>query len=75
MYKVKNHINPWRFTTIDKGSQIGTHTSTWNPTQVEALGVNHMEMGTHPLTEQILENAWNGQYGATVNNPFAIPIR
>lgn len=60
---------------IDKGSQVGARTSTWNPTQVEALGVNHMEMGTHPRTEQILREAWDGQYGATVNNPFAIPIR
>ncbi len=71
MYKVKNHINPWRFTIIDKGSQIGTRTSTWNPTQVEARGVNHMEMGTHPLTEDILRDAWDGQIGNPIgsNNP------
>ena len=60
---------------IARASQVGSKTNTWNPTQVEARGVNHLEMGTHPETERILRNAWNGIYGATINNPFSIPIR
>ena len=45
-----------------------------NPTQVEARGVNHMEMGTHPETERILREAWDGVHGNPKGsgNPFFI---
>ena len=54
---------------IARASQVGSKTSTWNPTQVEARGVNHLEMGTHPRTEQILREAWDGVHG----NAFRVP--
>ncbi len=56
---------------IAKSSQIGSNTASWNPTQVEARGVNHMEMGTHARTEEILRDSWNGLNGTA----FIIPPR
>ncbi len=62
---------------IHQSSQQGVGALNWNPTTVEARGVNHMEMGTHPLTEDILREAWDGQHfgNNTATSPFRIPRR
>lgn len=62
---------------IDFSSQAGINTNSWYATRVEALGVNHMEMGTHPEVERILRNTWSGQYGFPSGppNPFYVATR
>ncbi len=60
---------------IAKSSQIGSNTASWNPTQVEARGVNHMEMGTHAETERILRETWAGLHGGANSPQFLIPPR
>ncbi len=62
---------------LHRSTQEGARAANWNPTPVEARGVNHLEMGTHIRTEQILRDTWNGQYGAQdgPNSPFYIQPR
>lgn len=55
---------------IHKSSQTGSK-SSWHGTAVEALGVNHMEMGNHAETRRILNNIFDG----IVNPSISIPRR
>ncbi len=57
---------------LHRSTQEGARAANWNPTPVEARGVNHLEMGTHVRVETILREIWSGLHGGANSARFII---